>query len=863
MMYAKEKPEATDLDSAVTSGFCSFIASLPPKSDDTIRLFERQDYYSAHGSDATFVATHVYHTLSVIKQLGKGKDSLPSVTLSSTVAKIFLREALTTRQLRIEIWTPEGGKGKNASGTRWELSRRASPGNLQDVEDLLFSNTDLESAPIVMAVRLGKKDAGTKMVGVAFADASAREIGVSEFPDNDLLSNFEALLIQLDVKECVMQADDKRTDIDLNKLREVIERCNVVLTERKSGEFNAKNIEQDLGRLLKGDLATTALPEYDLKTAMSAAAALISYLSLTSDSGNSHQYTLRTHDLAQFMRLDASAVRALNLMPAPGLGGSGPMTGGRQPTNTSLLGLLNRCKTGQGARMLAQWLKQPLVNLHAIETRQTLVEAFVNDGEARDTLRDDYLRAMPDFHRIGKRFQKGGASLEDVVRVYQAALKIPGLIMTLQAVGEESDPAKALIKSQYLDELEEYSSSLSKYTEMVEQTIDLKELDRHNYVIKPDYDQNLKRLALKLSEVRDGLDEEHQDVGQDLGLELDKKLHLENNPSHGYCFRLSKTDAKAIHNKRQYNEISTQKAGTLFTTSTLRELANEYGSLSDQYNRAQSGLVKEVVGIAATYISVLENLDVIIAHLDVIIRQVIQILFAHVSVNATTPYVKPKMLEKGKHIGTGDLVIKEGRHPCLEVQEEIMFIPNDTELHREKSEFLIISGPNMGGKSTYIRQVGVIALMGQCGCFVPATEAQLPIFDSILARVGAGDSQLKGVSTFMAEMLETATILRSATKDSLIIIDELGRGTSTYDGFGLAWAISEHIATKIRAFCLFATHFHELTTLSEELSHVQNLHVVAHVNQTGQTTQERDITLLYKVEPGKSPPLPSFSSPLF
>ncbi|CEL63099.1 DNA mismatch repair protein msh-2 OS=Neurospora crassa (strain ATCC 24698 / 74-OR23-1A / CBS 708,71 / DSM 1257 / FGSC 987) GN=msh-2 PE=3 SV=1 [Rhizoctonia solani AG-1 IB] len=827
MMYAKEKPEATDLDSAVTSGFCSFIASLPPKPEDTIRLFERQDYYSAHGPDATFVATHVYHTLSVIKQLGKGKDALPSVTLSSTVAKIFLREALTTRQLRIEIWTPEGSKGKSASGTRWELSRRASPGNLQDVEDLLFSNTDLESAPIVMSVRLGKKDAGTKTVGVAFADASAREIGVSEFPDNDLLSNFEALLIQLDVKECVMQADDKRTDIDLNKLREVIERCNVVLTERKSGDFNAKNIEQDLGRLLKGDLATTALPEYDLKTAMSAAAGLISYLSLTSDSSNSHQYTLRTHDLAQFMRLDASAVRALNLMPAPGLGGSAPITGGRQPANTSLLGLLNRCKTGQGARMLAQWLKQPLVNLHAIgaETRQTLVESFVNDGEARDTLRDDYLRAMPDFHRIGKRFQKGGASLEDVVRVYQAALKIPGLIMTLQATGEEGDPGKALIKSQYLDQLEEYSTSLSKYTEMVEQTIDLKELDRHNYVIKPDYDQNLKRLALKLSEIRDGLDEEHQDVGRDLGLELDKKLHLENNPSHGYCFRLSKTDAKAIHNKRQYNEISTQKSGTLFTTSTLRELANEYGSLSDQYNRAQSGLVKEVVGIA----------------------------------------------------GTGDLVIKEGRHPCLEVQEEIMFIPNDTELHREKSEFLIISGPNMGGKSTYIRQVGVIALMGQCGCFVPASEAQLPIFDSILARVGAGDSQLKGVSTFMAEMLETATILRSATKDSLIIIDELGRGTSTYDGFGLAWAISEyvcstfvwsdrnvdvaafaagssrHIATKIRAFCLFATHFHELTTLSEELSHVQNLHVVAHVSQTGQTTQERDITLLYKVEPGKSP----------
>ncbi|KAB5589999.1 DNA mismatch repair protein msh-2 [Ceratobasidium theobromae] len=828
MMYAKEKPETTDLDNAVTSGFCSFISSLPP------------DYYSVHGPDATFVATHVYHTLSVIKQLGKGKDSLPSVTLSSSVAKIFLREALTTRQLRIEIWAPETGKGKSASGNRWELVRRASPGNLQDVEDLLFSNADLESAPIIMAVRLGKREGGSKNLGVAFADASAREIGVSEFLDNDLLSNFEALLIQLDVKECIMQADDKRTDIDLSKLREVIERCNVVLTERKAGEFNAKNIEQDLGRLLPEGLSATALPQFDLKSAMSAASALIAYLALTSDSSNAHQYTLRTHDLAQFMRLDASAVRALNLMPAPGLGGSGPMTGGRQPANTSLLGLLNRCKTGQGARLLAQWLKQPLVNLHAIETRQTLVDAFVNDGDSRDTLRDDYLRAMPDFHRIGKKFQKGGASLEDVVRVYQAALKIPGLIMVLQAVGEGDDPCKPLIKSQYLDELEEYSTSLSKYTEMVESTIDLKELDRHNYVIKPDYDENLKRLSLKLAQVRDGLDEEHQDVGRDLSLELDKKLHLENNPTHGTN---GQQDAKAIHNKRQYNEISTQKSGTLFTTSRLRELANEYGSLSDQYTRAQSGLVKEVVAIASTYISVLEGLDVVIAHLDVIVS------FAHVSVNSASPYVKPKVLEKGKYIRTGDLIIKEGRHPCLEVQEEITFIPNDTELHREKSEFLIISGPNMGGKSTYIRQVGVIALMAQCGCFVPASEAQLPIFDSILARVGAGDSQLKGVSTFMAEMLETATILRSATKDSLIIIDELGRGTSTYDGFGLAWAISEHIATEIRAFCLFATHFHELTTLADEHSHVKNMHVVAHVNQTGQTTQERDITLLYKVEP--------------
>ncbi|KAL4772115.1 muts domain V-domain-containing protein [Aspergillus nidulans var. acristatus] len=820
-------------------GFIRFYRSLASddsSNNETIRIFDRGDWYSAHGKEAEFIARTVYKTTSVLRNLGRSETGgLPSVTMSITVFRNFLREALFRLNKRIEIWGSAGtGKG------HWKKVKQASPGNLQDVEEELgaMGMEGSTGAPIIMAVKLSAKAGEARNVGVCFADASVRELGVSEFLDNDVYSNFEALVIQLGVKECLVVQDVNRKDVEVAKIRAICDNCGIAISERPASDFGVRDIEQDLTRLLRDERSAGTLPQTELKLAMGGAAALIRYLGVMSDATNFGQYQLYQHDLAQYMKLDAAALRALNLMP-------GPRDGSK---SMSLFGLLNHCKTPVGSRLLAQWLKQPLMDLAEIEKRQRLVEAFVVSTELRQTMQEEHLRSIPDLYRLAKRFQRKQANLEDVVRVYQVAIRLPGFVNSLENVMDEE--YQTPLETEYTAKLRNHSASLAKLEEMVETTVDLDALENHEFIIKPEFDDSLRVIRKKLDQLRHDMYLEHKAVARDLDQEMDKKLFLENHRVYGWCFRLTRNEAGCIRNKKAYQECSTQKNGVYFTTSTMQSLRREHDQLSSNYNRTQTGLVSEVVNVAASYCPVLEQLAGVLAHLDVIVS------FAHASVHAPTAYTKPKIHPRG----TGNTVLKEARHPCMEMQDDISFITNDVSLIRDESSFLIITGPNMGGKSTYIRMIGVIALMAQIGCFVPCTEAELTIFDCILARVGASDSQLKGVSTFMAEMLETSNILKSATSESLIIIDELGRGTSTYDGFGLAWAISEHIVTEIRCFGLFATHFHELTALADRYpKSVKNLHVVAFIGD-GTTANEEDekekrktrqkVTLLYRVEPG-------------
>jgi DNA mismatch repair ATPase MutS len=352
------------------------------------------------------------------------------VTLSQTAFKSFLREALFRLGRRIELWENNGGA---RSTVGWHVGKSASPGNLQDVEEQLGESIG-DAAPVVLAVRVGARAGAAegRTVGVCFADASVHELGVAEFVDSDAYSNFEALVIQLGVRECIVQADSGK-DVELQKVRAIADNCGCAITLRAASDFAAKDVEDDLSRLLKD--APGKLPYSDLKLAMHAAAALIRYLGLMSNSTNFGQYALYQHDLAEYMRLDAAALKALNLMP-------GPRDGSK---TMSLFGLLNHCKTPMGARLLAQWLKQPLMNVKEIETRQQLVESFVEDTELRQTVMDDLLKSMPDLYKLSKKFQRKKAGLEDVIRAYQASTRLPAFVGTFEGVMDDKikDPIEA------------------------------------------------------------------------------------------------------------------------------------------------------------------------------------------------------------------------------------------------------------------------------------------------------------------------------------------------------------------------------------------------------------------------------------
>ncbi|KAJ3359777.1 MutS-like protein [Allomyces javanicus] len=835
-MSDKDDRPALDLDKAAQQGFVAFFRSLPAKEPTTLRLFARKasshgggDFYSAHGDDALLIAQEFFKTSSVLKHLGPASNPLPGCTLSYANFQQLLADALLNRGWKIQIWNSTG-----RAANQWQLAREASPGNLQQVENDLPDSAWLPTAaapapdPVLVAILI-QDDAQpaataaasqaaaptTRHVGVALANASDKTLALAEIHDTDQLAHLEALLIQLGVKEVLVS-----TGVTDARLATLLDAATVVTTQYSADAFKSPPAATALHRLL-----STATPPAAADALISthplaarALGAVLDFLDLATDRHAPHQFSLTAHHVGGSMRLDQHAVAALNLV------------GDGARKSTHLYGLLNKCVTGAGSRTLQTWIRQPLVDRAAIETRLGIVEALVDDAAVRDAVRD-WLTQAPDVGRLGMKLRKDRATLADVAALYRLVARLPDLRPVLV-----DDPSSTALGDRYASVLDQIEADLAPFAEKVTETLDLDAWGDHNDVrIRASLDPELEELHAQMAAAREEIETEASRVAGMLGLELGKVVKVDQSAIHGYHLRVSLTHSSLIRQKKKdLIELATLKSGVLFTTPALRAVSNKLTDLAGQYDTLQAAMVKEFMAAMQAYLPTFTTLNDTLSELDVLAA------FAHVSVHAPTPYVRPALNDEGR------VHLPNLRHPCIEMQDLVQFIPNDATLVCGESAFQIITGPNMGGKSTYARSVGLAALMAQLGCFIPTDPgATLPIFDAIQCRIGAGDQQFRGVSTFMAEMLETASILRSATPQSLVIMDELGRGTSTYDGFGLAYAIAHYLATVVTpAATLFATHFHELTTLAEKVPGVVNRHVVAHV-EDGQ-----GITLLYKVADG-------------
>lgn len=546
---------------------------------------------------------------------------------------------------------------------------------------------------------------------------------------------------------------------------------------------------------------------------------------------------INTLEKGTYFTLSNQTIKSLDILPKlkpDGTPDNSSYPGASSRSNTTVYSVLNKCRTVSGQRLLAIWLQNPLKSKEKIDLRQEIVDHFVVNTELRAICYEDYLKKIHDLLRISHKVHKEKCNLNDLIKVYNSCKALA----TLNGTFNQSLKVSNINASDAVHKLFGWARAsceeLKDFMELIEGSVDLDNVDETGeYMIKPNSDEDIARVSLEINNVVAQARRQLSVVSEDLGLESGKGVKLETDSEKGFAFRVTKQNEQVVRGNRDYEQLSlVKKDGYRFTDKTLTKLSAKYVNAKDDYNSLAKNVIEDIISKAVMYDNEVLDFAMVVTLIDV---------FVSLSIAAIqNNYVKPLILEPSY----GKMSIEKLRHPCVENQPDIEnYVPNDIEMSKDDKKFYMITGPNMGGKSTFIKSVAVVAIMAQCGSMVPAEEARISVLDGVFTRVGAGDKQMEGISTFMEEMMDISTILKEAKENSLVIIDELGRGTSTFDGFGLAWAISKHLATQIKSYTLFATHFHELTEMEQDFPIVGNLYVKA-------LCQADKLTMLYNVDKG-------------
>ena len=639
--------------------------------------------------------------------------------------------------------------------------------------------------------------------GISICDISTGEFYSCEIKDEN---NFELLLDEISrytPSEIIANSMMFDCQEEMDKIRE---RFQIYISK-----FSDKFFTDEVGNLqLDYNIVENKKEVVNLKErqlAVKSINALIEYLNETQMTSLEHINTITLYSLSKYMSLDINARRNLELTEKMR----------DKSKKGTLLWVLDKTSTSMGGRLLRRWLNDPLLDLNEINDRLNAVKELKDNmmlrGELLETLKKVY-----DIERLAGKMTYGNANARDMITLKNSLQRLPELKTILQ----QCQSLKLVELYNDLDELKDIAQLIEKsIIEDPPMTI------KDGGIIKLGYNDEIDQLKLATSEGKNWIVKLEADEKEKTGI---KNLKIGYNKVFGYYIEVSKSFIPQV--PERYVRKQTLTNGERYITEELKTLENQIlGAEEKVVNLEYNEFVKIREQIAQN-IKRLQKTANVVSTLDVLTS------FAQVAEDMN--YCKP-------HVDNEGIIdIKEGRHPVIEKMLGVgNFVPNDTYLNNTDTRLAVITGPNMAGKSTYMRQVALISLMAQVGSFVPATSARIGIVDKIFTRVGASDDLSMGQSTFMVEMMEVATILKEATQNSLVILDEIGRGTSTYDGLSIAWAVAEYIADqeKCGAKTLFATHYHELIELADKIEGVKNYSIA--VKEKGE-----DIIFLRKIVEG-------------
>ena len=635
--------------------------------------------------------------------------------------------------------------------------------------------------------------------GVAAIDIGTGDFYLSETQE---LKSLQDHITHFSPSEIIVNDELFMSGADVEKLKE---RGHFVITPLSREYFYEDRARELLSTHFHADIAGLGIA--DLPSGLIAAGAALRYVYDTQFSTVSYITGISIYNLSEHMILDSSTLRNLELLE----------TLREKEKKGSLLYVLDKTRTAMGARLLRTFISEPLIKKAAIEERQDAVEELCERFIDREEIAE-YLRPVYDLERLLSRISSISANPRDLLVFRQSISMVPAIKTALSVF------SAPLLKKVYegLDELPEIYELLSRSIDD-----DAPVSVRDGGIIKEGFDEAADRLRYAKSHGRELLLKMEQEERESTGI---RTLKIRFNKVFGYSIEVSNSFKGQV--PEHYRRRQTLANGERYTTDELEKLEEELLGAEEKLKSLEFELFNGVRERVAGEAGRIHKLSQALALLDVLCSLSL--------VAQRNNFVRPKINENGS------INIKDGRHPVVEMMlGSEPFIPNDTFLDEGDHSLNIITGPNMAGKSTYMRQVALIVLMAQIGSFVPASKADIGICDRIFTRVGASDDLASGQSTFMVEMTEVANILRNATKHSLLILDEIGRGTSTFDGLSIAWAVTEYISNKekLGAKTLFATHYHELTELEGKLPGVHNYCIAVKENEDG-------LVFLRKIVPG-------------